>query len=123
MHPAVQAHAALMALTIVLLTTAVVFARLKRTGWLGRHRLIASAGAALGLAGVLTIVITKIVKDWPHLGSLHSRIGLAGILLILTAPVLGFLVLGGRGKLRLPHRIVGALAILTAAVAAGLKIF
>lgn len=94
MPPAsVVGHLVLMTSSVFLLATAVILARLKKGGWLARHRLIATAGAALGLVGVMTIAIAKYANGWPHLASQHSKVGLLAILLILGAPILGTLLL------------------------------
>lgn len=116
------AHLALVASAIVLLVTAVVFAKLKRGGWVARHRLIAAAGVTLGLAGVLTKAIAKHLNGWPHFATLHSRAGLVAILLVLTAPVLGLLLLSGRARLRHVHRAVGSVAVLASIAAAVLGV-
>jgi len=121
MPPHVLAHLSLMALLIVLLVTAVVLARLKRGAWVARHRMIAAAGAALGVAGVATMAVAKHLNGWPHLVSSHSGIGVAALIAVLAAPVMGTLLVKGRAKLRLPHRIVGAAAAALAIVAAALK--
>ena len=116
--PHLIAHVVLMTLAVVLLVTAVVFARLKRGGWVGRHRLIAASGAVLGVAGVLTMAVAKHLNGWPHVATLHSKVGLPGVLLVLAAPILGTLLLKGRAGLRQVHRVVGGAAILVSIAAA-----
>ncbi|MHC4250219.1 MAG: cytochrome b family protein [Planctomycetota bacterium] len=122
MPPHVLAHLSLMALLIALLVTAVALARLRRGAWVARHRVVASAGAALGIAGVATMAAAKHANGWPHLVSSHSRVGLAALVLTLAAPVLGMLLVRGRAKLRQPHRIAGGAAIALAIVAAAFRI-
>jgi hypothetical protein len=112
------AHAVLMALMVVALGTAVVFARLKRGGWMARHRLIASAGAVLGAAGVATMAVAKLLNGWSHLATSHSKVGLPALVLVLAAPVLGTLLVKGRTGLRQVHRTVGAVSILISIAAA-----
>jgi hypothetical protein len=116
------AHVVLMALMVVLLVGGVVFVRLKRKGWFVRHRALAAAGALAGLAGALTMAITKHLGGWPHLSTLHSKVALPAILLVLTAPVLGALFAGGRPAFRLPHKAVGAVGLLVSVAAAALGI-
>jgi hypothetical protein len=112
-----MAHLVLMTLAVFLLGTAVVIARLKRVGWMFKHRLIAPVGVALGVVGVMTMATTKYANGWHHLATSHSKTGLFGLLLMLVAPTLGVLILKGRSKLRPVHKIVGAVALLTAIVA------
>ncbi|MHC5057624.1 MAG: hypothetical protein ACYTKD_23370 [Planctomycetota bacterium] len=122
MPPHVLAHLSLMALLIALLVTAVVVARLRRGAWVARHRIVAIAGVALGGAGALTMAVAKHLNGWPHLFSSHSKVGLAALIVVLAAPVLGTLLVKGRAKLRQPHRIVGGGTIALAVVAAALRI-
>ncbi len=117
----VIAHALLMTLMVASTIAGVVFARRKGIAWLIKHRIAASAGAALGIAGAATMAVAKHLNGWPHLTSTHSRVGVAATLAVLAAPVLGTLLVKGRARLRLPHRIVGAGAIVLAVVAAALK--
>ena len=116
--PHLIAHIVLMTLTVVLLVTAVAFARLKRGGWVAKHRAIAASGAVLGVAGVLTMAVAKHVNGWRHLATLHSKVGLPGVLLVLAAPILGTLLLKGHARLRHVHRTVGGAAILVSIAAA-----
>jgi uncharacterized membrane protein YjfL (UPF0719 family) len=116
------AHVVLLSLAVISLAIAVIFARLKRSGWLAWHRLIAAAGVILGVSGVLTKAIAKHLNGWPHFVTPHSRAGLTAVLLMLTAPVLGVLLLKGRKKLRHVHRAVGGAAILASIAAAVLGV-
>jgi len=122
MLPYLLAHAVLMALMVVLLVAGVVFAHLKRPGWLAKHRAFAVAGALAGLAGALTMAIAKHLGGWPYLSTLHSKVALPAILLVLTAPVLGALFVGGRPGFRLPHKAVGAAGVLASVAAAAMAI-
>jgi hypothetical protein len=116
------AHVVLMALMVVVLGVGVVFAHLKRKNWFAKHRALAVTGALAGLAGALTMAITKQLGGWPHLSTLHSKVALPAILLVLTAPVLGALFAGGRPAFRLPHKTVGAAGLLVSVAAAALGI-
>lgn len=113
----VVGHLVLMTSSVFLLVTAVIFARLKRGGWIARHRLIAVVGVALGLVGVMTIAIANYANGYHHLATRHSYVGLFAILLMLGAPVLGTLLMKGSRTLRPAHKIVGALTLLAAIAA------
>ena len=111
-------HMFFMGLMVAALVAAVASARRRRKGWMPRHRALAISGAVSGLVGALAMAVVKYVRGWPHLATPHSRVGAVALALVLTAPILALLMLAGAAKLRLPHRLAGAMAML-AALAAG----
>lgn len=110
-------HLTLMGGATFFLAAAIATSR-KKAGavWLKKHRKLAIAGAAAGLAGVMVIFLYKSSMGYPHFISPHARGGLFTITIILITAVAGQLLASGRQFLRRPHRVMGYAAGIMAVV-------
>lgn len=111
-----QIHAGLMILTVCLLLTGALIARLlkKKPWWLRAHRSIAITGVVLFLIAVVSIAIQITITERAHLRIPHAWIGLAALVFVLLTPTLGFLQFKIRNmaaQLRVFHRWSGRITI------------
>lgn len=111
-----QAHAGLMILTVCMLLTGALIARLlkKKPWWLKAHRSIAITGMILFLIAVAAIAIQITLTERAHFRVPHSWVGLTTLIFVLLTPALGFLQFKVRSmaaKLRVFHRWSGRITI------------
>ena len=112
-------HFSLMGLALVLCVTAVITVRNKKgTDWLKKHMLINIAGALSAVLGLLSMFYLKSSMGYPHFKSPHAIAGLVTLVLLLSMPILGNLIMSGRQNLRQPHRILGRVTIVLMAITA-----
>ena len=112
MPPLILAHTIAMAVAAALFTAVMVVVRRRKFKWLLWHKYLAVAGVISMVAGFGFIYSFKNQWEVPHFHSLHSRLGLAAISLMLIAPVLGYAMIHGFRSWRWPHRIIGGIAVL-----------
>ena len=112
-------HFVFMAGAVLMLIAAVKTSR-KRSGtaWLSRHRTLALAGAAAGIAGFLIIYFYKTAMGYPHFHSPHAMGGAITLIIVVVSSVAGLLLISGKQFIRKPHRFLGyaagAMAVLVA---------
>jgi uncharacterized membrane protein len=108
-----------MGLMLILLITAVLTARKKKTSnWFNRHWLLATCGVISALAGALAMIIHKQAMSYPHFASPHALGGLATIIVLLITPTLGMLVIKGKEGLRPIHKVIGRITLLLVLITA-----
>ena len=84
-----------------------------------RHLRLAKLAVALILAGFVGGPISAVaLRDWQAFGSFHGALGLAVAALFVAAAVLGRRIERGRASAFEAHAVLGALAVLGAALAA-----
>ena len=111
-------HMSFMILMIVLLIIGVIKARQKGTSWLTIHRGFAFAGVLSGLTGFLFMAIYKFAHSYAHFTSNHSKGGLIALILVLTTPTLGMMLMKEKLKSKSVHKIFGAITIIFCLIAA-----
>ena len=120
-------HAGLLVLAALLFLAGVSVARRKTgKGWLRFHKFVTILAALLMVSAVAVMFMAKQGKGYPHFSSVHSLVGLGGVVIALLLPVAGFLLLKGVRSLRPVHRRAGHLllfVILIALVLGALRLF
>lgn len=117
------AHKFLMVLMASLLIYAASKAYLKSDNWLTKHQKFALLGVTAGLFGFASIVVFKLVMEYPHFKSAHALAGLISVLAFTGTPLAGKLILSGMNSLRPLHRMGGRFVILAVIITVLLKVF
>jgi hypothetical protein len=86
-------HAGLMCtgFLFLLMGFAVVRFMKRKTWWLKIHKLLAIPGASCAVLGFCAVVLDIALAGGQHLRTPHSYIGVVVVILIIAAPVLGFM--------------------------------
>ena len=101
-------HAIAMAGAVVLLFSGIITAHGKKTkNWLDRHRMMVIMALILVVIGISFMFAFKESISKPHFKTPHSIAGLVTLLFLLTAPVLGTLLIKGKTGLALYHKLSG----------------
>ena len=115
---AVYVHAGLMILAALLFLAAVSVARRKvGRGWLRFHKMVTVLAAVCAFTAAVVMFTFKQAQGYGHFTSVHSLVGLGGIILILLLPFAGVLMLRGFRRLRPVHRRVGHVLLFVILVA------
>jgi hypothetical protein len=120
------AHMSFMILMIILLIIGVIKARQKGSNWLKIHRGFAFAGLLSGVTGFLFMAIFKLLNDYSHFTSNHSKGGLIALILVLITPSLGMMLMKQKLKSKIVHKIFGVITLIFCLMAATfgfLKVF
>jgi uncharacterized membrane protein YozB (DUF420 family) len=115
-------HILLMLLAAILIITAIITAHKKKTpSWFKIHRALAVLGVVSAFTGGAIMFFHKMALGYPHFKSPHALIGLLGILLLITTPVIGNIMIAGHPNLRPVHRVLGRITagVVLLAVLAG----
>ena len=67
------AHLIFMVLMIIFIVTGIIKAHKKGSNWLNFHKGYALTGVVSGIIGFLAMVISKLINDYPHFKSNHSK--------------------------------------------------
>jgi hypothetical protein len=100
-------HFIFMAAAMVLVVTAALTARKKKTGWFVRHRRLALLGVVSALFAFSAQFTFKSAMHYPHLKSPHAFAGVAPLVLLVITPILGSLIASNPKVLRKYHRTFG----------------
>jgi hypothetical protein len=105
-------HAGFMGTAFLLMAAGAAVARFakRQRGWLNRHRFLGLCGAASALIGLTFAVVMITRTGGAHLGSPHTYLGAATLLMIIVAPSLGFAQFRYRkmaAPIRMGHRWSG----------------
>ena len=115
---AVYVHAGLMILAALFFLAAVSVARRKvGQGWLRFHKAVTVIAAACAFAAAVVMFSFKQAQGYGHFSSVHSLVGLGGIILILLLPLAGVLMLRGFRGLRPVHRRAGHIMLFVLLIA------
>jgi hypothetical protein len=116
-------HIGLMALSVVLIGTAVTIAHGRKQNWLKRHKTFALSGVVSALAGFIVMFIFKTVTQFPHFQSLHAIAGIIGVTFLIATPVIGVNIPHGPKFFRPMHRLLGRITGIVILLAAVMGIF
>ena len=101
-------HAGLLILAGLLFLAGVSVARRKTgRGWLRFHKAVSVLALMLMIAAVAVMFAFKQKSGYPHFSSVHSVIGLAGLVIAFLLPAAGLMMLKGVRVLRPVHRRTG----------------
>lgn len=105
-------HILFMAIAVILVITAAIIARKKKTDWFVRHRRIASLGVLLALLAFFAEFIFKTVMHYPHIKSPHAIAGVISLMLLVITLTLGSLIASKPKSYREIHRAFGKITSL-----------
>ena len=118
-------HIALMSAAALSMLTGIAMARYfrKKKWWLKAHKTLNIASLVLALTGFAVAAAMVQASGGPHFRVVHAILGLVGLLLFLSTPLLGFRIFKIKGKeriarLKTAHRWLGRLTVSMVLVAA-----
>ena len=113
-------HAFLMSTGFILLVSGFVVMRFHKTSqWFKTHMYLQTAGGTLAVAGLVTSITMVSISGAPHFRYTHDLLGMATIIMIMSALSIGFLLnrtFKGRPGVRTIHRWLGGISIALVAV-------
>ena len=118
----VVGHLFFMILMLSLLVIGIIRAHRKGPDWFKKHKQSVLFGIFSGTIGFLIMAIFKVLNEYPHFFSNHSKYGLAALILLMITPVLGFMLVKQKLKQRLIHKIPGVFVVIIGVIAAVLGV-
>jgi hypothetical protein len=100
-------HILFMVTAAVLVVSAAIIARRKKTGWFVRHRRMAPLGALSALLAFAAEFIFKSVMHYPHIKSPHAFAGVISLVLLIITPTFGTLIASDPKAYRELHKTLG----------------
>lgn len=100
-----------MAISLVMVTTAVIVVRRKKAGWFALHRKTASLGVLSALIAFMAEFTFKTAMHYPHIKSPHAIAGLVTLILMVITPIIGSQIASNPDKYRPKHKILGKVTL------------